>query len=227
VAASEIRRALAIAVGQAQTPSATWLGEATALRQLLLALAAEEPMNHVPAVRFRRAVRKDRERGATLVEFALICPILFLLIFGIIDFGSVFNDLISLRQGVREGARQGSVGVFGGNSSCNLQSPSGSPETRQLMCLTKNRIGGSTSALRIRVRLNTSNAIGQGLIVCAQRSVSSLSGMTAPFLNNRYMRSKVEIAIENVPTGTNLTNGSENPPSGSNWTWCTANNPSP
>src|SRR5439155_764186 len=83
----------------------------------------------------------------TLVEFAFICPLLFLLIFGIIDFGSAYNDLISLRQGVREGARQGSVGVFGG-PGCRLQSGLlGSPETRRLMCLTKNRIGSDDADL--------------------------------------------------------------------------------
>ena len=175
----------------------------------------------------RRCNRQQDQRGATLVEFAFICPILFLLIFGIIDFGSVYNDLISLRQGVREGARQGSVGVFGGSTSCQLQGATGSTETQQLMCLTKSRIGGSDAELRVKVDLNTTNAVGQGLLVCAQRPVSSLSGFLSPFLDGKFMRTKVEIAIENVPTGTNLTAGKEDPPSGSNWSWCTADNPSP
>lgn len=175
----------------------------------------------------QRRLRPRDDRGATLVEFAFICPLLFLLIFGIIDFGSVYNDLISLRQGVREGARQGSVGAFGSTTNCQLQGAIVNLDTQRLMCLTKNRIGGGAQELRVDVVLNTNNAVGQGLIVCAQRPVSSLSGFLAPFLDGRFMRSKVEIAIENVPTGTNLSADAEDPPTGSDWSWCTAANPSP
>jgi hypothetical protein len=170
---------------------------------------------------------QERERGATLVEFAFICPLLFLLIFGIIDFGSAYNDLISLRQGVREGARQGSVGVFGGTTGCQLQGASGSTETRELMCLTKNRIGSDDADLRVKVDLNTENKVGQGLLVCAQRPVKSVSGFLSPVLDGRFMRTKVEIAIETVPAGTSLTAGEEDPPSGSNWSWCAADKSSP
>jgi hypothetical protein len=177
-------------------------------------------------MRLRRWGRRN-ERGTTLVEFAFVCPLLFLLIFGIIDFGSVYNDLISLRQGVREGARQGSVGVFGSSSSCSLQSPTGTSDTQRLMCLTKNRIGGTADELRVSIELDSTNAVGQGLVVCAQRRVSSLSGFLAPFLDGKFMRSKVEIALENVPVGSNLTNGEETPPTGSDWAWCSAANPSP
>src|SRR5436305_1681114 len=49
----------------------------------------------------RRTLR--REDGASLVEFALIAPILFLLLFGLIDFGFIYNDFLSLRHGVRAG----------------------------------------------------------------------------------------------------------------------------
>ena len=56
-----------------------------------------------------RAGRTRRERGAALVEFAIVFPLFFLLVSGIIDFGLAFSDLNSTRQGVREGARQAVV----------------------------------------------------------------------------------------------------------------------
>ncbi len=55
----------------------------------------------------RRAGRRD-ERGASAVEFAIILPVLMVLIFGIIDYGFFFFDSIGLRQGSREAARQAS-----------------------------------------------------------------------------------------------------------------------
>jgi len=49
------------------------------------------------------------ERGQTIVEFALIAPIIFLLLFGIIDFGMMLDRRITLEHAVREGARFAAV----------------------------------------------------------------------------------------------------------------------
>jgi Flp pilus assembly protein TadG len=50
------------------------------------------------------------ERGQTLVEFALVLPILSLLLLGVIQFGVAFNNCITLTDAVRAGARKGAVG---------------------------------------------------------------------------------------------------------------------
>ena len=49
--------------------------------------------------------RRRDEKGASAVEFALVLPVLFALLFGIIEFGAAFNAQISLTQAVREGVR--------------------------------------------------------------------------------------------------------------------------
>jgi Flp pilus assembly protein TadG len=48
---------------------------------------------------------KPGERGAAAVEFALILPILLLLVLGLVEFGRAFNVQISLTNAAREGAR--------------------------------------------------------------------------------------------------------------------------
>jgi Flp pilus assembly protein TadG len=45
------------------------------------------------------------DRGAAVVEFALLLPLLLLVVFGIIDFGRALNAQITLTQAAREGAR--------------------------------------------------------------------------------------------------------------------------
>jgi Flp pilus assembly protein TadG len=55
-------------------------------------------------------VRHDREHGAAAVEFALVFPLLIILIFGIIDFGLAMNSQIVLNNAAREGARTASLG---------------------------------------------------------------------------------------------------------------------
>ena len=45
------------------------------------------------------------EKGQALVEFALILPILLILVCGIIDFGWLYYNQITLNNAAREGAR--------------------------------------------------------------------------------------------------------------------------
>lgn len=52
----------------------------------------------------RDAVRRD-DRGAAAVEFALVVPILLLILIGIINFGFVFAQQISLNNAARQAAR--------------------------------------------------------------------------------------------------------------------------
>ncbi|QKE39279.1 TadE/TadG family type IV pilus assembly protein [Ferrovum myxofaciens] len=49
------------------------------------------------------------ERGVAAVEFALIFPLMLLLMFGIIEFGTLMYDQIMVTNAAREGARWGSV----------------------------------------------------------------------------------------------------------------------
>ena len=44
-----------------------------------------------------------------MVEFALVLPILCLLLFGVIQFGIVFNNYVDLTDAVRAGARKAAV----------------------------------------------------------------------------------------------------------------------
>jgi Flp pilus assembly protein TadG len=49
--------------------------------------------------------RRSCEAGQSLVEFALVLPLLLLLLLGIIQFGAAFNALIVLNAAAQEGAR--------------------------------------------------------------------------------------------------------------------------
>ena len=60
--------------------------------------------------------RRSDESGQTLVEFAALLPVLCLLLFGIIQFGVVFHDYISVTDASRVGARKAAVSRFAGDS---------------------------------------------------------------------------------------------------------------
>jgi Flp pilus assembly protein TadG len=55
----------------------------------------------------RRRLRD--EKGQTMVEFALVLPILLLIMFAVIQFGIVYNDYFTLTDASRAGARKAAV----------------------------------------------------------------------------------------------------------------------
>lgn len=56
------------------------------------------------------AVRKWKEKGQAMVEFALVLPILLILLLGILEFGQIFSSYLLIQNASRDGARYGSVG---------------------------------------------------------------------------------------------------------------------
>jgi Flp pilus assembly protein TadG len=59
---------------------------------------------------FRRRIGAN-ERGAEALEFALVLPVFFLLVFGIVDFGYMINHDTMINNASREGAREGSQNI--------------------------------------------------------------------------------------------------------------------
>jgi len=55
------------------------------------------------------------EKGASAVEFAIILPILVMIVFGIFEFGIAYNNWIALTHAAREGARLAAVGFIDEN----------------------------------------------------------------------------------------------------------------
>jgi len=193
-------------------------------------------------MRERRAARPrgrahPRERGAALIEIALAMPILVVLVFGLIEFGVAYGNNISLRQGVREAARQGAVGNFGPaytiGDPCHLTGASAATTNiKDLMCLAKARIGLDASRLRIKVMSGNQDFTGSGtfakadsIIVCAQYPLDSISGLFNGILGNSTLRSKTAMRIELGDIS--ATGGEETPPAGGSWSWCTVSGSSP
>ena len=52
---------------------------------------------------------KRRQLGQTIIEFALLAPLMFLFVYMIVDFGRAMGERIMIEHAVREGARYAAV----------------------------------------------------------------------------------------------------------------------
>jgi Flp pilus assembly protein TadG len=53
--------------------------------------------------------QSKNQQGQTMAEFSLVLPVLAILLFGVIQFGIVFNNYLAVTDAVRAGARQAAV----------------------------------------------------------------------------------------------------------------------
>lgn len=136
------------------------------------------------------STRRRSSRGAAAVEFALVMPILFLIMFGIIQYGLWFNDSLNTRQGVREGARLGVVQSFT-ETGCSGN------DMQKLACKTTKRIDALSGTAYVKVSA-ASWTQGQPLTVCAlvKTNIPSL----LPMPSNGWIFSKTQMSIENTTT---------------------------
>jgi Flp pilus assembly protein TadG len=167
--------------------------------------------------------RAQGDDGAALVEFALVMPLLFLLLFGIVEFGINMNDYQALRQGVRDATRQAVVGDYG-TGSCAPASSSASDNTTAVQCTAVK--ASSLNSLVVRVVFTDNNTgdpnnfTADKVKVCAITKAKSVTGILAPFLRSVYLKSSVEMRAEKVLTLSTTGITSPSDPSGASWSWC-------
>jgi hypothetical protein len=64
-----------------------------------------EPMGWFDRKLLNLSAKRNRRRGQSLVEFAILLPLLILIVFGVLDLGRAFFALITITNAAREGAR--------------------------------------------------------------------------------------------------------------------------
>ena len=151
-----------------------------------------------------------------LVEFALVLPILVLLLFGIVEYGLGFNNLNNLRHGTREGARQAVVAVVDADSTCPLTGATANTTTHELVCLVKDRIGLDAERVRVKVAFPTTNEEGESILICSQYPLDSVTGIFSTLLDGRAMTTEVRMRIESLEEDFEAV--AETPLT--DWSWC-------
>ena len=180
--------------------------------------------------RRRRHGCSRQDRGAAAVEFALVTPLLLIMLFGIVDYGIWFSDSISARQAVRDGARNGAVESFG---ACPATVTGNDADLHKLACTIEARMDQISGATYVRVLIrqdplptSTTDVTwkpGVTLRVCAITQHTALLPFV-PFPAGGIAKTRVDIPIEQAAgaaAGTRISYTAEAPPAGTDWaSWC-------
>ena len=145
----------------------------------------------------RRLVHPHRDAGAAAVEFALVLPILLLIVFGIITWGMIFAAQLSLNSSARDAARAGVVQDLSGtaltcgaiaNAARDGALTMGLSDKTQIEVNVTSKTGGTVCTLP-KTSTSTSNAgsflcqgsaVGQQLKVVLSYTAKSLVPLVPP-----------------------------------------------
>ncbi|MEK6709809.1 MAG: TadE/TadG family type IV pilus assembly protein [Nitrospinota bacterium] len=116
--------------------------------------------------RLLRAASRGR-RGQAMVEFALILPILILLIMGVLDFARAFNVVQVVTNAAREGARSGII-------------PTNTSATVTATVNTYLASAGQTGCTTTGANLGSAGAAGDSVTVTVTCPFQALTGTLIP-----------------------------------------------
>ncbi len=124
----------------------------------------------------RRGQGLRKDDGASAVEFALVLPILLMLLFGVVDYGWWFGETLGLRSGVREAARLGAVNEV-------VPAASSADAVKAVMLQRSPQLSSDAAALAVAVRIYGPGATGEipgtgsTLLICATFPGESITGL--------------------------------------------------
>jgi Flp pilus assembly protein TadG len=122
-------------------------------------------------------VKHDSERGAAAVEFAILLPLLLMLVLGTIEFGRAYNAQITLTNAARDGVRVMAIAndPTGAKTTAKNAAASVSPNipTSDITLSTQVCSTGNQVTLTVKYSLSTITGIagpfamtGKGVMLC-------------------------------------------------------------
>lgn len=164
--------------------------------------------------------REIGDRGAAAVEFALVVPVLLLLLFGMIDYGLYFSNRLAVQQGAHDGAREAAIGQTSGDSTCDRQwAVEPNENGKKIACAVVDRTEPVVGEAYVKIKVPAGGwAQGEAFTVCEMVKTDGLTGFV-PMPGNGLVSAKVVMSIEQ-DVDPRPSAGEETPPTGEDWSWC-------
>ncbi len=136
----------------------------------------------------RKPGAPKRERGAVLVEFVLVLPILLIFLFAVIEFSWAFSQHLDIRHGAREGLRIAQV-------NHNPFAETGSNQTLTMsyeVCGRMSRASGRA----VSFEFETTKGTGDIVVVTVHAPVQQITGFFGPSVENISLKSELHGRLE-------------------------------
>ncbi|MET3949447.1 TadE family protein [Arthrobacter sp. UYEF36] len=119
----------------------------------------------------------NSERGAAAVEFAILAPILIMLLLGIMEFGRAYNAQITLSNAAREGVRVMAIS----NVQPDAKSAAKSAASALAPALQDEKIVFKYQTTPATTPAPTACAAGRQVTVTIDYSLTTMTGIAGPF----------------------------------------------
>lgn len=181
-----------------------------------------------------QAAPPPRDEGASAVEFALVAPLLFWLVFGIIGYGVWFADGLSVRDAAVSGARAAALGTGAGATGCRAWGAGWAGATdvdKGLVCTTlaRTQLLGSTPHVMVAYTTwdgsayvpTTDPGVGDAVGVCLLLE-QDLTVPMVPLPSDGVQRVETWQPLQSPDAGGVSRVGGHDTdlPSGQDWSWC-------
>lgn len=133
------------------------------------------------------------ERGAAVVETAIVAPFLLLIILGIVEFGLLFGVKLDVNQGAREMSRLAAV------NHQETSGSSGSTQTTEIVTAACQRMELADSST-VSIALPAGTAIGDIVEVEIKTPYVPVTGVLDPWLAGTVLSSKLSTRLEQNAT---------------------------
>ncbi len=142
-----------------------------------------------------RSCRRNR-RGAAVVEFAIVAPVFFLLVFGMIEYGRMVMVQQVITNASREGAR---VAVLDGSTNAGNDSDPYDVSGKIKSYLTTAKIPYSSSYVTVSPNPPSSAGSGNPVTVTVSIPFSAVSWLPSPlFLGSKTLTASSSMRRESV-----------------------------
>jgi len=139
------------------------------------------------------------DRGAAIVEFGIVTPMLLMFLFGIVEFGLLFGQKLDVSQGAREGARLAAVNYHATDGS------SGATQSTEIVAATCGRMEVAT-ATTVTIDTSAGTAVGDVVTFTITSPADPVTGVFDPWLTGKTLTSVLEVRLEQPATYAATTN---------------------
>ncbi len=138
--------------------------------------------------------RLEGDGGAVIVEFALLAPLFFMLIFGIIEFGWIFAQHLDVRHGTREGGRLVAVDFADEVGAADAQLDA----LRDAICARMDHSSGATLTFGLSSTppADVPPSTDDFAVVSVSAPAETITGFFDPMLAGLTLDSSVETRLE-------------------------------